>query len=505
MQSSCICARVFFFCRAFLFIFVAFGVCVSARARARVPHCTRGAPRTSSPTGVMVRASACDRVNRGGAGSERQRARARWGWIRGRDARARARATTRRLFLAFSAQLFRDSSWCTCRELVGDALRAARARPARARPHPRSPVAERGDFPCPPARRCPTSPTPPRVHADPAAAPTDCRRFKCTRAIRSPPAAAHRCGLCPPRAISFGPPPPSTVHSTGAPRSGHARWRARVQARDRGRRRHRCVCARLRSAASPPPPPPPCPRGGGRRPATAGPVQADARRTPIPPVVSCRRIIGKTTFVKRHISGEFEKKYERKWHAPGCTPLAPLRAPPLRAFRARAARVPLTCRAARAHVPPAGPDRSQRPSVWRSSRLTLPPTSARSGSTAGTPPARRSSAGCVTGACARCARVRLLGARRAWQAQARAPGQLEGCVAGSYRCWAALSRVPTLASACTWVRDAVHCSFWCMLRMRRAHANAIHAAQVLHQGPVRHHDVRRDVAPDVQEHPHLAP
>ena len=254
------------------------------------------------------------------------------------------------------------------------------------------------------------------------------------------------------------PPSPFTVHSTGAPRSGHARWRARVQARDRGRRRHRCVCARLRSAASPPPPPPPCPRGGGRRPATAGPVQADARRIPIPPVVSCRRIIGKTTFVKRHISGEFEKKYERKWHAPGCTPLAPLRAPPLRAFRARAARVPLTCRAARAHVPPADPDRSQRPSVWRSSRLTLAPTSARSGSTAGTPPARRSSAGCVTGACARCARVRLLGARRAWQAQARAPDQLEGCVAGSCRCRAALSRVPTLASACTWVRDAVHCS-----------------------------------------------
>ena len=175
-----LCARVFF-CRAFLFIFVAFGVCVSARARARVPHCTRGGPRTSSPTGVMVRASACDRVNRGGAGSERQRARARWGLIRGRDARARARATTRRLFLAFSAQLFRDSSWCTCRELEGDALRAARARPARARPHPRSPVAAKGDFPCPPARRCPTSPTPPRVHSDPAAAPTDCRRFKCTR------------------------------------------------------------------------------------------------------------------------------------------------------------------------------------------------------------------------------------------------------------------------------------------------------------------------------------
>ena len=181
---------------------------MSARARARVPHCTRGAPRTSSPTGVMVRASACDRVNRGGAGSERQRARARWGWIRGRDARARARATTRRLFLAFSAQLFRDSSWCTCRELEGDALRAARARPARARPHPRSPVAAKGDFPCPPARRCPTSPTPPRVHADPAAAPTDCRRFKCTRAIRSPPAAAPRCGLCPPRTISFAPPRP---------------------------------------------------------------------------------------------------------------------------------------------------------------------------------------------------------------------------------------------------------------------------------------------------------
>lgn len=88
--------RAFFFAEHFLFIFVAFGVCVSARARARVPHCTRGAPRTSSPTGVMVRASACDRVNRGGAGSGS--ARARGGGGSGVATRARAPAPPRDVF-----------------------------------------------------------------------------------------------------------------------------------------------------------------------------------------------------------------------------------------------------------------------------------------------------------------------------------------------------------------------------------------------------------------------
>ena len=84
--------------------------------------------------------------------------------------------------------------------------------------------------------------------------------------------------------------------------------------------------------------------------------------------------VGKTTFVKRHLTGEFEKKYvgEFCWtalsvlcvSAPAVRP-APLNHPP----------APL-----------------QPPWAWRFTRWNSSPTSVRSGSTSGTLPARRNTA-----------------------------------------------------------------------------------------------------------------